>query len=171
MVPLPAVRPARAPQTPPVSVLGSSMDAKHLPPGALHLCFTSVALRCECVSDSIAWPGARSVRNAAMRVSKLPACQQVSDVSVHRPRNLALNLQFECWALGIRCTLRDCANLPVTLSHRTPRTCCLIATPSRAAVSKLVAWTHALPACEPAHRTHSRTGTTKVLFLSISEKR
>ena len=57
-------------------ILGRWSPACRCAAPLLHAC--GVAVR---VSGAIAWPGARSVRNAHQQMSKLPACQQSSSVS------------------------------------------------------------------------------------------
>ena len=79
-----------------------------------------------CLSDAIAWPGARSVRNAHPQTTSLPVSQRRRGGTVtqalHQPRTAALTLQNIVGVWECAPHYRDYATLPLALSHRTQTT-------------------------------------------------
>ena len=79
---------------------------------------TCIASECGvavCLCGAIAWPGARSVRNAHQQTFSQPATCRYSNSGV-RPAmhscSAAANCLLSAWGMGVRCTLWDLANLP-----------------------------------------------------------
>ena len=92
------------------------------------LCERGVAV---CMSGAIAWPGARSVRNARQQTSSQPATCRYSNSGV-RPAARSCTAVANCWpSAGVwpRCTQLHPTGLhqpALTLSHHTPVLICCI---------------------------------------------